>query len=244
MSFNFGSLANTPTTNGTAYLKPYDIYNNVEIDSMEIKEGTSEKGNSWKCLKVTFSAPEGIYTESIWYPKDGDEDRREVETKNGGKRLMASNFEVTMAMVAAMGHAFNPEGFKKLQEMSKNFHSFDDVTKGLMTILNKAKEKGTKTSMKLVGRTTADGKVYARLPQPLGITQDKETKEWYTFPVAIFGDNLTFSAYEQGQADAYRKATPTAVSNSKAETDPINNFDAAPAGGSEDMNIDELIAEL
>lgn len=240
MSFNFGSLASTPTTNGTAYLKPYNIYDNVAVDSMEIKEGTSEKGNTWKCLKVTFKSPEGIYTESIWYPKDGDDVRREVETSNGGKRYMASNFEVTMAMVAAMGHAFNPEGFKKLQEMSKNFRSFDDVTKGLMTILNKT--KGTTTSMKLVGRTTADGKVYARLPQPIGITQNKDTKEWYTFPVAIFGDNLAFSAYEQGQADAYHKATPTAVGNSKVETDPVNNFDSA--AGSEDVNFDDLMAEL
>ena len=242
MSFNFGSLANTPTTNGITYLKPYDIYNNVEIDSMEIKEGTSEKGNSWKCLKITFKSPEGIYTESIWYPKDGDDVRREVETKNGGKRLMASNFEVTMALVAAIGHAFNPEGFKKLQEMSNNFRSFDDVTKGLMTILNKT--KGVKTSMKLIGRTTADGKVYARLPQPLGITQDKETKEWYTFPVAIFGDNLTFSAYEQSQAEAYHKAAPTAVGNSKVDTDPVNNFDSAPAGDAEDINFDDMLADL
>ena len=242
MSFNFGSLANTPTTNGTAYLKPYDIYNNVEVDSMEIKEGTSDKGNSWKCLKITFRAPEGVYTENIWYPKDGDDVRREVETRNGGKRLMASNFEITMAMVAAIGHAFNPEGFKKLQEMSKNFKSFDDVTKGLIAILNKAKD--ATTSMKLIGRTTSDGKVYARLPQPLGITQDKETKEWYTFPVAIFGDNLTFSAYEQGQADAYHKAAPTTVGNSKVDTDPVNNFDSTPNGGSEDIDFDDMLSDL
>lgn len=240
MAFNFGSLANTPTTNGTAYLKPYDIYNDVKIKSTEIKEGTSEKGNSWKCLRITFESPDGIYTESIWYPKDGDDQRREVETSNGGKRLMASNFEVTMAMVAAIGHAFNPEGFKKLQEMSKNFKSFDDVTKGLIAILNKAKD--TTTSMKLVGRTTADGKVYARLPQPLGITQNKTTKEWYTFPVAIFGNNLTFSAYEQKQADAYHKATPTVIDNSKVKTDPVNNFDSAEE--SEDINFDELIEGL
>lgn len=240
MAFNFGSLANTPTTNGTAYLKPYDIYNDVKIKSTEIKEGTSEKGNSWKCLRITFESPNGIYTESIWYPKDGDDQRREVETSNGGKRLMASNFEVTMAMVAAIGHAFNPEGFKKLQEMSKNFKSFDDVTKGLIAILNKAKD--ATTSMKLIGRTTADGKVYARLPQPLGIAQDKTTKEWYTFPVAIFGNNLTFSAYEQKQADAYHNATPTVVDNSKAKTDPINNFDSTDE--SEEVNFDELIAGL
>lgn len=241
MSFNFGSLANTPTANNTAYLKPYGIYDNVAVDSMEIKEGTSEKGNSWKCLKVTFKSPEGVYTESIWYPKEGDDERREVEMSNGGKRFMCSNFETTMAMVAAMGHAFNPEGFKRLQEMSKTFRSFDDVTKGLMAVLNKT--KGATTSMKLVGRTSQDGKVYARLPQPLGITQNKETKEWYTFPVAIFGENLTFSAYEQKQADAYHNARPTAVGNSKVETDPVNEFDA-PAAGSGEMNFDDLIEGL
>lgn len=241
MAFNFGSLANIPTSNNTTYLKPYNIYENVSIDSIEIKEGTSDKGNSWKSLRITFKSPEGVYTENIWYPKEGDEVRKEVSMANGDKRYRASNFEVTMAMVAAIGNAFNPEGFKKLQELSKNFRTFDDVTKGLMTILNKNKD--VTTSMKLVGKTSTDGKVYARLPQPLGIAQNKETGEWYTFPVAIFGNNLTFTPYEQGQSDKYHNARPTAVGDSKVDTDPINDFDNL-SGASEDINFTELLGGL
>lgn len=242
MSFNF-NLNNTPVANTTAYLKPYDIYNNVGIDSVEFKSGTSEKGNNWKCLRITFKAPEGIYMESLFIPSADnvkDTTRQEFDMPNGGKRPAPSNAENFMAMVAAIGRNFNPKGYEKLQEMSSRFSSFDDVAKGLKQIL----EKGTvTTSMKLVGKTTPDGKIYARLPKPLAMTQDKESGEWRAFAVAMFGDNLDFTAYEQNQRNAYHSAKPTSVGNSNVKTDSINNFDA-PAGGSEDINFDELISGL
>lgn len=233
MSFNFG-LTNAPLPSDIKYLKPYNIYKDVAFKSFEIKEGTSEKGNDWKCLKLTFASPEGEYTESIFYPKDGDDQRREVDGANGGKRTLCSNFEVTMAMVAAVGHAFNPEGFKKMQDMSGKFRSFDDVVTVLTKILEQTKGKVT-TSMKLIGRNS-NGHVYARLPQPLGITQDKETKEWRTFPVAIFGDNLTFSAYELKKREEIQNAKPTEMGDA---TDGVGVD--APTVGSEVIDFDNLL---
>lgn len=207
MSFNFGALAEAQIASDIKYLKPYTITKDVTYKSSEIKEGTSEKGNHWKCLKITLTSPDGEYTESIFYPKDGDEVRREVDGANGGKRLMCSNFEVAMATVAAFGHAFNPEGFKKMQAISSKFKSFDDVTTSLVKILEATKGK-VSTSMKLIGRNN-NGKVYARLPQPLGIIQDKESGEWRTFPVAVFGENLTFSSYEEKKRSELQSAKPT-----------------------------------
>lgn len=237
MSFNFGSLATIQEPNSTKYLKPYNIYENVEFVSSEVKEGATKEGKEWKCLHLTVANDEGEYTESLFYPSDGDDERKETDGANGGKRLMCSNFEVTMAMVAAFGRAFNPEGFKKLQAASGKFKSFDEVVKGLVTILNATKGK-VKTTMKLVGRTTKDGRVYARLPQPIGIIQDKDSEEWRTFPVAIFGDNLTFSAYEEKKKAELQNAKPTDMA--KADNDVANAVDA-PTKGSEDIDFSSLI---
>lgn len=240
MSFNF-NLNNTPVANTTNYLKPYDIYQNVGIESVEFKNGTSEKGNNWKCLRITFKSPDGIYTESLFIPNaenPKDITRAEFDMPNGGKRPAPSGAENFMAMVAAIGSNFNPKGYEKLQELSSKFKSFDDVAQGLKSIL----EKGTvTTSMKLIGKTTPDGKIYARLPKPLAMTQDNG--EWRAFAVAMFGDNLSFTNYEQEKRNAYLNAKPTAVGNSAVDTDPINNFDS-PSGGSEDIDFNSLVNGL
>jgi len=223
--FNFGTLADMQAASDIKYLKPYTITSDVTYKSSEIKEGTSENGNSWKCVRITFTSPDGEYTESIFWPKEGDEIRREIDGANGGKRKLCSNFEITMAMVAAIGRAFNPEGFKKMQEISSKFKSFDDVIKALIQILEKA--KGTvSTSMKLVGKNT-NGRTYARLPQPIGIVADESYVDpnnpnnngWCTFPVAVFGDNLMFNAYEQRKKNELESAKPTNMSEKENEID-------------------------
>ena len=66
----------------------------------------------------------------------------------------------------------------------------------------------TSTNMKLVGKTT-NGTVYAALPNCTGIAQantaDKASKngvevgEWYTWMISPFGDDLSFTSYEETQ---------------------------------------------
>lgn len=247
--FNFGSLANTQVASDIKYLKPYTITHNVTYKSYEIKEGTSEKGNNWKCFKITFTSPDGEYTESIFWPHDGDNDRREVDGSNGGKRKLCSSFEVTMAMIAAIGHAFNPEGFVKMQAISSKFKSFDDVINALVKILEQTKGK-VSTSMKLIGRNN-NGRIYARLPQPLGIVYDESYVDpvnpanngWRTFPVSIFGDNLMFSAYEQRKKDEFEAAKPTDMSNPTVVGSgpaPAITVDAAPTN-EEPIDFDSLL---
>lgn len=239
MSFNFGALASAQIPSDIKYLKPYNIYKNVGYKSSEIKEGTTNEGNEWKCLKITFACEEGEYTESIFYPKAGDEDRREVDGANGGKHTVCSNFEITMAMVAAIGHAFNPEGFKKMQEISGKFKTFDEVVKFLVALLEKTKGKVT-TSMKLVGRNSK-GHVYARLPQPIGIVLDKETQQYRTFAVPVFGENLEFSAYEQKKREELANAKPTDMGDKTTDVVADTTSIDTPVEDGGDIDFDSIL---
>lgn len=256
MSFNFGSLATTKPSSSTSYLKPYNIYENVSIKSSEIKEGTSSNGNSWKSLLITFGNDEGIYTESIFYLNENnskDFERSSIDMPNGGKRELPSSWERTKDKLAAIGFAFFPEDFDKLQKISSKVKSFEE----LMTYYKKALDKniGKKsTNMKLVGRKSTDGRIYAALPNCTGIAQATDAKkaasngvqegDWYTWLVSPFNDNtskIAFTNYEQTQSNEYHNAKPTTIDNSSVTTDPINNFDNVDKDSGEEIDFDSLL---
>lgn len=250
MSFNFGSLADTKPASSISYLRPYGVYSNVTIKSNEIKEGTSSNGNTWKSLVITFGNDEGIHSESLFYlnennPKDFE--RSIQDMPNGGKRELPSSWERLKDRMAAIGFAFFPEDFNKIQQASSKVKSFEE----LMTLFKKAIDKnmGKKaTNMKLVGRTS-DGRVFATLPNCTGIAQAKDEKraaenkvnvgDWYTWMVSPFNDNptkLSFSAYEQKQADEYHSAKPTTMESKAAE-----DFDSVEKGTEEEIDFDNLL---
>lgn len=222
MAFNFGSLSETKPAVSGSYLKPYTINENVAIKGSEIKEGTSANGNPWKCLTITFCNEEGTYTDSIfWITSEKDFARTEMDTANGGKRELPSNWERTRDKMAAIGFAFFPEEFAKLQKVAGQAKSFDDIIKYYKKMLDEAVGKVT-TKMKLVGRNT-NGHVYATLPNCTGIAQANDAKraadnnvevgQWYTWMISPFGDKLFFSAYEESQATAYANAKPTPMAD-------------------------------
>ena len=98
--------------------------------------------------------------------------------------------------------------------------------------------------MKLVGKKT-NGTVYAALPNCTGIAQantaDKaatngvEMGEWYTWMVSPFGNDLSFTSYEETQRNNYINAKPTEMSN-----DPLS-IDSNEDGP---IDTDELLAGL
>lgn len=255
MAFNFGSLANTKPANTTSYLKPYRIYPNVTIKSAEIKEGTSSNGNAWKSLVITFGNDEGIHSDSIFYldeknPKDFD--RGSQDMPNGGKRELPSPWERLSDKMAAIGFAFFPEDFAKLQKVASKITSFDELMKYFKQAVDKNIDKNP-TNMKLVGRNS-NGRVYATLPNCTGIAQAKDEKratenkvkigDWYTWMVSPFNDNptkLAFSDWEQRQANEYYNAKPTDIGNSSQDTDSVNNFDSVEKGSEEDIDFESLL---
>ena len=249
MAFNFGSLAEAKPTNSTSYLKPYQIYPNVEIKSAEVKEGTKQDGTTWKSLNITFGNEEGVHKHSIFYPNEKDPkdvNRPEFDLPNGGKRYGASSIEELQNQIASIGFAYFPEDLEKLQGMLSKISTVEQ----LMAVFKKFIDNNigkVKTNMKLVGRNS-NGRVYASLPKFTGIAEAKDDKraaengvevgEWYTWRISPFNDNpakLAFSNYELKQAKALEDAKPTNVDPSNTDTDAINNFDTSTESNDEDL---------
>lgn len=235
MSFNFGSLATTQaTSNNQQRLKPWGIYPvtfaGARVDHVQ---GKKDPDAVYDILKVRFEGEEGYYEESIFFPKPEDEKRPVYQNKEGHDYEGASSFERTMTFIAQVASILNPDGFKKMQEQSSKFRSFDDVAKAFIAVTDKA--KGKETNLKLVGGTS-NGQVIPRLPKFVAVNKSGEAFTCDNF----IGDKLFFSDYENARRTEYRNAKPTAVSNTAVETDPANEFDSS-AKGSEDIDFNSLL---
>ena len=233
-NFNF-NFSGTPTPSNVTYLKPYGIYDNVEIDKIEEKTGNKQDGGTWRCLNITFKNENGIYIERLFIPDPNNEkdvERREGES-NGNKWMFCSNCEVFMARIASIASAYNPEGYKKMQEASSKFKSFDDVVKYFKAVISKA--PGAKTSIKLVG-TKKDSGIYAALPNALG-TKLLDDGTWDVYPIRAFGDNLAFTNYEKKKKEEYENAKPSSAPSKKNENPDTLGVDSAE----EDIDYDSLL---
>jgi len=203
MAFNFGISAESAVRNTRRPLAPWNIHD-VKFMGCEIKEfsGKKDPNAHYKVLNINFENEDGYFTLTKFFPKDGDDERREFPGQNGGKVVMPSNFEVLMATVAQTAQILNPAGFEKMQTMSSKFRSFDDVANALIKVTEKA--KGTEIKIKLVGRNR-DGKVVADVPRIVGINKEGES----FIADNYIGTKLFFSDYEETQREKYLKAKPT-----------------------------------
>ena len=212
MAFNFGISAESAVRNTRRPLAPWEIHD-VKFTGCEIREFDGKKDPSahYKVLAINFENEDGYFSLTNFFPKDGDDARKEFDGKNGGKVIMPSNFETLMAIVKQTAQVLNPAGFEKMQAMSSKFRSFDDVAKALIAVTEKA--KGTTTKLKLNGKNK-DGKVEAVIPRIVGIN-----KEGVAFIADNYiGDKLFFSDYEETQRAAYLNAKPTEMPK---EDDPL-----------------------
>lgn len=201
--FNFGISAESAVRNTRRPLAPWNIHD-VKFMGCEIKEfsGKKDPNAHYKVLNINFENEDGYFTLTKFFPKDGDDERKEFPGQNGGKVVMPSNFEVLMATVAQTAQILNPAGFEKMQTMSSKFRSFDDVANALIKVTEKA--KGTEIKIKLVGRNR-DGKVVADVPRIVGINKEGES----FIADNYIGTKLFFSDYEETQREKYLKAKPT-----------------------------------
>lgn len=240
--FNF-NLNDVKPSNSVAYLKPYTIYDNVTLNNVEVKSGTSAKGNNWKMLQVTFKCNEGTYNHSIFFiNSDKDFERTKMDMPNGGKRELPSAWERTRDVMAAIGFTFFPEDFEKLQAISSKAKSFDDIANAFVKLAN-ANAGKVSTKMKLVGRNS-NGTVYATLPNCTGIAEAKDEKraadnnvnvgDWYTWMINPFGNNVSFTPYEETQKNKLNTATPTTMPDAVEVSD-------TPIASTEDIDFDNLL---
>ena len=221
--FNFGITADSAVRTTRRPLSPWNIHT-VKFTGCEIREFNGKKDPSaqYKVLAINFENEDGYFSLTNFFPKEGDDERREFDSKNGGKVIMPSNFEVLMAIVKQTAQVLNPTGFEKMQAASSKFKSFDDVAKALITVTDKV--KGVETKLKLVGKNR-DGKVVADIPRIVGINKQGES----FISDNYIGDKLFFSDYEETQRANYSKAIPTEMPASEiTETvEDSNDFDLA-----------------
>lgn len=226
--FNFSISTESAVRNSRRPLAPWGIYD-VKFVGCEVREfaGKKDPSLSYKVLDIKFENEDGYFTSTHFFPKDGDNERRTYEGKNGGTVEMPSNFETLMAVVTQTAQVLNPTGYEKMQKASGNFRSFDDVAKALVQITDKV--KGTETKLKLVGRNR-DGKVVAEIPRIVGINKQGEKFVADNY----IGDKLFFTEYEETQRAKYLSATPT-----KMPADPMAE---APAAVEEDpFDLESLL---
>lgn len=234
MSFNFGISADSAVRNTRRPLTPWNIHD-VKFIGCEIKEFDGKKDPSahYKVLAINFENEEGYFSVTQFFPKDGDDERREFPSQKGGKVVMPSNFETLMAIVKQTAQILNPAGFEKMQAMSSKFRSFDDVAKALITITDKV--KGKETKLKLIGKNK-DNKVVADIPRIVGINKQGES----FISDNYIGDKLFFTDYEEGQRQKYLNATPTEMKNEPI-SDPIGIDEKVESNDDDSLNLAELL---
>jgi hypothetical protein len=231
--FNFGISKESAVKTVRPQLKPWNIYD-VTFVGCEVREfaGKKNPNETYKVLDIKFENEDGYFTVTKFFPKAGDDVRREVDTKNGGKRELASNFEELMNVVKQTAAVLTPEGFNKMSELSPKFKSFDDVAKTLIAITDKV--KGSQTKIKLVGRTR-DNRVVAEIPTITSVFDGVAT-----ITDNYIGSKLFFSDYEEGKRAEYLKSKPTDMQATAAKADALLEVEV-PAASNDEFDLDNLL---
>ena len=225
---NFGFSSTSAVRNTRRPLAPWGIYK-VKFTGAEIAvfKGSKDPSIEYKVLRFNFENEDGYYSESLFFPKEGDDVDREYEN-NGGTMKFPSNFKVTMSTIKQTLQVLSPKGWEAVQKASAKFKSFDDVANAAIKVLDKV--KGTETEIKLVGKVSK-GKVVAKIPTIIRYTQEGEL---YVSDNYI-GTKLYFTDYEEVERTKYLNAKPTTPS-AKPET-PTQE-------ASTDNELDALLGEL
>lgn len=229
---NFAISKESAVRNVRRQLAPWNIYD-VTFVGCEVREfkGTKDPNVTYQVLDIKFENEDGYFTVTRFFPKQGDDVRRKLPNKKGGEREVASNFEELMNIVKQTAEVLTPEGFKKMSELSSKFRSFDDVAKALIAITDKV--KGTKTKIKLVGRTR-DNRVVAEIPTITSVFEGVAT-----ITDNYIGNKLFFTPYEEGKRNEYLKGTPTDMEKVPA-SDPLMGV-AQETPAEEELDLESLL---
>ena len=229
---NFAISKESAVRNVRRQLAPWNIYD-VTFVGCEVREfkGTKDTSVTYQVLDIKFENEDGYFTVTRFFPKQGDDVRRKLPNKKGGEREVASNFEELMNIVKQTAEVLTPEGFKKMSELSSKFRSFDDVAKALIAITDKV--KGTKTKIKLVGRTR-DNRVVAEIPTITSVFDGVAT-----ITDNYIGNKLFFTPYEEGKRNEYLKGTPTDMEKVPA-VDPLMGV-AQETPAEDELDLESLL---
>lgn len=225
--FNFGGIKETSAVGVAKTLKPWGIYD-VVFNGVELNEvkGKKDPNAVYKTVKMNFSGEDGSFNPDLFIPStEQDAERPEYKNKDGHKYEAPSRFENFKWTLLQLAQVVNPEGYKKLQEISNKIDSMDTFIKYVMKVIND--KKGVSTQLKLTGRKSEDGKTYAQLPRIVGISKEGEL----FISDKFVGDKLEFTLYEADKAKAYHSAKPTDMSTME---------DAAESADSSNADLNDI----
>ena len=227
-SAGFKSFSEVSTPAEGSYLKPWNIYKGVKFGGVsDPSTGNKKDGGTWKAWDFTFECEDGVYRERIFEPTT-------LERGKYNDKELPSDFERSQCFIAQVMSVYNPTGFEKLKALTnegkiKTFDQFIEVVKKLLAKPVQPTADND-IQLKLCGRKTQDGKVYARLTN-CAIGQDGKP-----FMSAFLGKKLSFSAWEEGEKKKYESASPSDPEASKPIT---TDIDTSPTSGDDDIDFDK-----
>lgn len=232
INFSINSNESSISSKRNTRLNPFEIHT-VTFDGAEIKSGTSKAGNEFKLLQLAFSNKNGIAELTIFWPDLERDGVREVRTaKDGHEYETPSRWEQTKTVISQTLETLSPEGFKKMQELSSKFKTFDDMANVFAKLVNKC--IGTEVDVKFNGYVNKQGYMQLTFPNIVGINKKGEL---FVSDNYIGHGNLGLSEYEMRKAKDLAETKPT-----KMSADPVmdENPETEKPIDDIDLNFDDL----
>lgn len=210
------------TSNAQPKLSAWGIHD-VVFKGVEYGEfaGRKDPNTTWKVMRTKFEGKDGIFEETIFCPKDGDE----VRPENNG-RQSPSTLERFQFFVAQLGEQLAPERYEKLKKVEFDFPAdFEKFVKTLGECLKPAVNKPTK--LKLIGNKKGE----AVLPYFVNLNREGVAYTSNNF----LGDKVFFTQYELDTMDKYKNAKPTTMDS--ASSDGLDT-DVSSSVSNDDLNFE------
>lgn len=192
------------------------------VSYAELKNKNDES-NPYKVMKVLFANEDGVYEETLFAPKEGDDVRS--SSKDTGKER-PSNLERFKFTLAHIGEQLAPANYEKFKGMAFNLpEEFKKLVETFAKVVTPAVNK--KTKLKLV----ANKKNEATLPFFVNLSKDGTafvSNNW-------LGDKVFFSDYEVDQMSKQTVAKPSAMND--IVEDGVAE-DATTSGANSDLDFD------
>lgn len=233
MNFNFSISSNESSVSSSknTRLKPFEIHH-VKFDGAEIKEGTSKAGNAFKLLSISFSNETGAAEMTLFWPNpETDGIRGKRTAADGHEYETPSRWDQTKTVITQTLEVLYPEGYKKMQELSSKFKTFDDMAKIFVQLVNK--KKGEEVDIKLNGYINKQGYMQLTFPNIVGINKQGEL---FVSDNYIGRGNLGLSNWELKKGTELNSAKPTPMQDSD-KLDAVENSNELD---DEELNFDDL----
>lgn len=192
------------TSNVQPRLKAWQIHE-VEFKGVEFSSfaGKKDPNTTWQVMRTKFENKDGIFEETMFCPKEGDD----VRTKNGD-RENPSNLERFQFFVAQLGEQLAPERYAKFKTRQYDLpNDFERMIKDLNETLKPAIGKTVK--LKLIGNKKGE----AVLPYFVNLNREGKPYTSNNF----LGDKVFFTTYELDTMDKQKNTKPTDMGNTSGD---------------------------